>query len=52
MSMEEFVDFIEEPKEELLSPEEIAEDEETFNRLFEEDNFVPEDVLPSDWYLF
>jgi len=51
MSMEEFIDFVEEPKEKLLSPEEIAENEELLNREFEEENFIPEDISP-DWYLF
>jgi len=49
MSMEEFADCIEEMKEEPLT---LTEEEETLNREFQEENFIPEDFVPPDWYLF
>jgi len=52
MSMEEFADFTEKVEEDSLTPEEVAEEEELLNRQFEEDNFIPQDFLPPNWYLF
>lgn len=52
MSMEEFADYIEKMNEGSLTPEEIVENEELLNREFEEENFIPEEFLSEDWYLF
>ena len=50
MSMEEFIDWTEKAEEESLTLDEEKEDQEFFENMLQEDNFIPEDILPSDWW--
>jgi hypothetical protein len=53
--MEEFADYmdrVERVENEPLTYEEDMESAAQEELLFREEHFIPEDFLPSDWYLF